>query len=127
MRSVSIKGSSYARFRRSLEVGTPLAIRAAAAELHRIELGDALRITLVLRVREPASYPRAAARWLARFALEVPGVQLADVQLAAAGLAAIAADRVPAGAEALAAVAQAHHLREVEQAVDEMLAKLNPS
>ena len=119
---MSIKGGSYARFRRSLEVGSPLAIRTAAAELGRIDLGDALRITLVLRVREPASYPRAAARWLARFALEIPSVQLADVQLAAAALAAIGADRVSAGAEALAALAQTHRLHEVEQVADELLA-----
>ena len=127
MCSMSIKGGSYARFRRSLEVGTPLAIRAAAAELQRIELGDALRITLVLRVREPDSYPRAAARWLARLALEVPTVQLADLQLAASGLAALAANRIAPGAEALAALAQAHGLHEVERAVDELLAKLNVS
>lgn len=118
---MSIRGGSYARFRRALEVGTPLAIRAAAAELPRIGLGDALRITLALGAREPESYPRAAARWLSRLALEVPTIQLADLELAAAGLAALSADRVSAGAEALAALARAHGLHEVERALEELL------
>jgi hypothetical protein len=67
---VSIKGSSYARFRRALDTGNLALIRTAAAELPQINLDDALRICLVIREREPASFDRAACRWLARYATD---------------------------------------------------------
>ncbi len=64
------QGSPYARFKRALDSGNLLVIRAAAAELPRVELHDALRICLLLRGAEPKSYERAAVRWLGRFCLE---------------------------------------------------------
>jgi hypothetical protein len=36
--------------------------------------------------RDPARYPRAAARWVARFNLEAPDVTLEETQLVAAAL-----------------------------------------
>ena len=59
---VSIKGGSYQRFRRALEIGNPTLVRAAAAELPRIGLEDALGICLVLLEAEPERVPAAAAR-----------------------------------------------------------------
>ncbi len=50
-------------------------------------LGDALALCVVLADRDPARYPRAAARWVARFALEEPDVTLEETQLVAAALA----------------------------------------
>jgi hypothetical protein len=67
---VSIKGSSYARFKRAIGTGNLLLIRGAAAELPKVELHDALAILPVIAAKEPAKYERAACRWLARFALE---------------------------------------------------------
>jgi hypothetical protein len=67
---VSIKGSPYAGFRRALDTGNLALIRTAAAELPQVNLDDALRICLVIREREPASFDRAACRWLARYAAE---------------------------------------------------------
>jgi hypothetical protein len=67
---VSIKGNSYARFRRAIDTGNLLLIRGAAAELPQVELHDALAILPVIAEKEPAKYERAACRWLARFALE---------------------------------------------------------
>jgi hypothetical protein len=63
-------GSAYVRFRRALEIGNELLVVAAARELPRVALDDALRICLVLREGDPDRYQRAAVRWLGRFALE---------------------------------------------------------
>jgi hypothetical protein len=83
-------GSPYARFRRALEIGNELLVLAAARELPRIALDDALRICLVLRDGDPDRYERAAVRWLGRFALEVKNVTIDDLRLAADAL-----DRLP--------------------------------
>jgi hypothetical protein len=70
MCSVSIKGSSYANFRRALLGGNLTIIAAAAAELDEIGLEDALRILVVMaRARDPR-YERAAAKWAARVTTE---------------------------------------------------------
>lgn len=63
---MSIKGSSYANFRRALLGGNMTIIESAAAELERIALDDALRILVVMAKTEDARYERAAARWVAR-------------------------------------------------------------
>ncbi len=80
---VSIKGGAYPRFRRALEAGNPLIVRAAAAELTPpLSLPDALAVTLVLH--SDPRFDRVAARWTARLSLECSSVSLADAQLAAA-------------------------------------------
>ena len=81
---VSTKGGSYARFRRALETGNLTLVRAAAAELPRITLDDALRVCLLLRTADATSYERAVIRWLGRFALEHPGATLAMLHQAVA-------------------------------------------
>jgi hypothetical protein len=70
MRSMSIKGSSYANFRRALLGGNLTIIEAAAAELESIELEDALRILVVMGRVGDARYPRAGAKWAARVTAE---------------------------------------------------------
>ncbi len=79
-------GNPYARFRRALETGNPALVTAAALELPRIALDDALRICLVLRGGDPERYERAAVRWLGRFALEARNVTIDDLRLAADAL-----------------------------------------
>lgn len=79
-------GSPYQRFRRALATGNPALVTAAALELPRIALDDALRICLVLRGGEADRYERAAVRWLGRFALEGRGVTIEDLQAAAEAL-----------------------------------------
>lgn len=64
------QGSAPARFKRALATGNPLLVRAAAAELQRVGLADALSISLVFLQSEPASFSRAAARFHARVILE---------------------------------------------------------
>ncbi len=84
-------GNPYARFRRALETGNEALVTAAALELPRVALDDALRICLVLRGGDPARYDRAAVRWLGRFALEARNVTIDDLRLAAAALAVLPA------------------------------------
>jgi hypothetical protein len=112
---VSIKGSSAARFERALATGNPLLVRAAAAELPRVGLPDALAICLLLLEAEPDRYPPAAARWAARFVLEHPGVGVGEAQLVLSSLAALRGAGWVGGSEALVALCR---LRRVDRAAE---------
>ena len=104
---VSIKGSPHARFRRALATGNPTLVLAAASELRRVDLPDALAICLVLLDGGSARYDRAAVRWHGRFALEAPGLELRDATLVLASLDALRGDHGDAGAQALVALFEA--------------------
>ncbi|HYP47539.1 MAG TPA: hypothetical protein VEQ61_02775 [Thermoleophilaceae bacterium] len=93
---MSIKGGSYANFRRALASRDLTLVRAAAAELPQVSLDDALEVCLLLRGAEPASYERATVRWLGRFCLERRGATITHVQKAAQAFERLPAD--PAGA-----------------------------
>jgi hypothetical protein len=80
------EGNPYARFRRALATGNEALVTAAALELPRIALDDALRICLVLRGGDSGRYERAAVRWLGRFALEGRNVTIEDLRQAADAL-----------------------------------------
>ncbi|QEC48911.1 hypothetical protein FSW04_15895 [Baekduia soli] len=75
---MSDAGSAYSRFQRALTTGNLTLIRAAAAELPAVRLGDALQVCVLLRDREPERYERAAVRWIGRFCVE-RAVTLEDV------------------------------------------------
>ena len=77
------QGSAYSRFQRALKTGNLTLIRNAAAELPRVDLGDALAVCVAIRAAEPERYERAALRWLARYCLERREATLAHVQTAA--------------------------------------------
>jgi hypothetical protein len=83
---VTSDGSPYSRFRRALDSGNELLVIAAARELPRIGLEDALRICLLIRGGDPDRYERAAVRWLGRFALEGRNVTIDALRLAADAL-----------------------------------------
>src|SRR5205085_12382335 len=104
---VTSDGSAYVRFRRALETGNQLLVLAAARELPRIALDDALRICLVLRDGDPERYERAAVRWLGRFALEARGVTIDALRLAADALDALP-DRAAEAMESLQRLCVAH-------------------
>ena len=108
-------GHAVTRLRRALERGTANQIRAIVAELPRpVGLEDALAICLVLLDREPETYPRAAARWASRFAIE-RRLTLTDTQLALSALAALPGESARAGAEALIELADRYRLQRVDQ------------
>jgi hypothetical protein len=103
-------GSPYARFQRALRIGRLSMVRAAAAELPRIDLDDALAICLLIERQDGERYERAVVRWLARLATEVPAVGIDDLR---EGL--VAFEAMPynpaAAAETLAALCERHGLR----------------
>jgi hypothetical protein len=86
---VTSYGSPYARFRRALDTGNLLLIRAAAKELPQVSLPDALRMIYVMAEASDRLYERAAMRWLGRFCLEHPGATLEDLRRANAALTAV--------------------------------------
>src|SRR4051812_1276357 len=78
---VSSTGSPYARFRRAIATGNLQLVHAAALELPRVDLQDALRICLLMATADDDRYERAAVRWLARASLETPTMRLEDVRM----------------------------------------------
>ena len=114
---VSIKGGSYQRFLRALDVGNPMLVRAAAAELPQVGLEDALGICLVLLDGEPDAYPAAAARWQARLCLE-RRLSLDEAVLASAALSSLAGQRPQAAAAALSLLCRAHALPAAARRLD---------
>ena len=117
MRSMTSDGHAITRLHRLLASGRgPSAqIRGLVSELpRRPDLELALAICLALLDREPAVYPRAAARWGSRFALE-RNLPLVDAQLALAALAVLPGDGGRAGAEALIDLADRYGLRRVDE------------
>jgi hypothetical protein len=92
---VSIKGSPYARFRRSLETGHLPVVLNAAAELPRLELDDALEVLVLMARDGDPRFDRAATRWVGRLLAERP-LGLADARFALALV-----ERLPAGRETL--------------------------
>jgi hypothetical protein len=72
---VSSQGHPHAVFRRALQRGDLPAVRAAAAELPAVALGDALEIVCLILAQEPERFERAAVRWLARLLAERPQPQ----------------------------------------------------
>lgn len=80
---VTSQGHAYARFRRALDTGNPALVRAAAAEVPRVALLDALRVCWALR-DDDALYERACVRWIGRFCLEAkPSLEGLDDAIAA--------------------------------------------
>jgi hypothetical protein len=112
---VTSQGHALTRLRHALERGTANQIRAIVAELPRPPgLEDALAICLALLDREPETYPRAAAKWVGRFAIE-RRLTLSDAQLAMAALGALPTDGAHAGAEALIELAERHQLQRIDE------------
>ena len=88
---MSTKGHGYARFRRALALRDLDLIRHAAAELPRVPLDDAAAVCALLADKEPGRFERAAARWLARYCLEVRDVTLDSIDEALGALQAMRA------------------------------------
>jgi hypothetical protein len=112
---VTSQGHALTRLHRALERGTANQIRAIVAELPRPPgLEDALAICLALLDREPETYPRAAAKWASRFAIE-RRLTLTDAQLTLAALAALPGEGARAGVEALIELGERHRVRRVDE------------
>ena len=92
---VSIKGSPYARFQRSLQTRNLSVVLTAAAELQTIQLDDALEILILMAAQNDPRFDRAATRWTGRLLSETP-IGLTDARWALALV-----ERLPASAESL--------------------------
>lgn len=109
------QGHALTRLHRAIERGTPTQIRAIVAELPRPPaLEDALAICLAFLDRAPETYPRAAAKWASRFAIERQ-LTLQEAQLTFAALAALTGESARAGVEALIELAERHRLHRVDE------------
>lgn len=92
---MSIKGSPYARFQRSLQTRKLSVVLTAAAELQSIPLDDALEILILMAAENDPRFDRAAARWVGRLLAETP-IGLADGRFVLALV-----ERLPQGAETI--------------------------
>jgi hypothetical protein len=114
MRSMTSQGSPHARFTRALASRNPTLVVAAAAELGRLSLADALAVTLVFLPGERERYERASVRWHARWCLEArPRADEAGLALAA--LHAFPGPSRQAAAEALIELLEARDLRDAAE------------
>src|SRR2546423_11895234 len=76
------KGTAHGRFQRAIQRRHLFHAELAARELGQLSLTDALALCLLIAEREPARWPRAAARWHARFVLEARGIGLKESAMA---------------------------------------------
>ena len=81
------------------------AAEAAARDLPRASLADALELTFLIARKEPRRHPRVAARWLLRYLEERPETTIAEAAMAASCLAALGGDLHPEAARTLRAIA----------------------
>jgi hypothetical protein len=86
---VTAQGSPLNRYRRAVETRSLLLAELAAREARYRSLPDALRLLTLYAAAEDPKFARASARWLSRLGLERPELGLAEMQLAAAALAAL--------------------------------------
>ena len=112
-------GSPYTRFRRAVTTGNPTLVTAAALELGRLSLADALAVCLVFCDHDPARFERAAVRWLGRFCCETRGLTVADAQFVLVLLPALRGPAAAAAGRALAEVSAAYALDDVAEVLDQ--------
>ncbi len=120
---MSSQGSPHARFRRALKTGNPTIASAAAAELGRLSLADALGLCLLYRDSDPVRFRRAAVRWHGRLCLEVKGLAPADAELAFAAVRGVGDGRAFAAARALEEVLNAYGQSEAARVLEEWIAQ----
>jgi hypothetical protein len=114
--TITSQANAHVRFRRALQSGSLTLAMGAAAELGgHLDLEDALGLTLLLAGHEPSRFSRAAARWIGRYCVEQPRVELAAAQLLLSLLAALPVQPTAAarGLEALFMERGEHALVEV--------------
>lgn len=90
---------------------------AAAKDLPRLSLADALELTVLVARKDPSRHPRIAARWLLRFLEEHPVAPIEDAALAAASLIARTGPSYEEAAQALWAMAERATSRRRERGI----------
>jgi hypothetical protein len=115
---VTSQGHLYPRFKRALESGNAMLAWAAALEVGRLGLDDALALCLLQIGVDGGRYDAAAVRWHSRFCAETRGVTTGEAQLLLAALGALPDDRGGSAVAALVGVLDRHGLDGCAAAVD---------
>jgi hypothetical protein len=114
------QGHAVSRFARAVKTGNPNIVLAAAAELPRLSLADALLVLLVFARAGAPQTEAAAVRWAARYLTEVrPTPRPREAHLVLSAVCALAGPSAAAGREALHSLATQRRLDEVRRALDE--------
>ncbi len=104
----------------AVKTGNPNIVVAAAAELPRLSLADALLVLLVLARAGAPQTEAAAVRWAARYLTEVrPTPRPREAHLVLSAACALAGPSAAAGREALHSLATQRRLVDVCRALDE--------
>jgi hypothetical protein len=91
---------------------------AAAHELPRLIVADALRLCLVYARADPSRFDRAIVRWHARLCLGAGGLDAATAQTAFAAATSLPGPYGRDAAPLLAGIAAAHDLPDVAEVLD---------
>lgn len=107
---MSIKGSPQHWFEGAVQDGSLARALTEVPDLHPpLSLPYALGLVVLFGEAQDPRFPRAAAKWVGRFALEQPTVELPALRTVVLALAALADDSAQAR-RTLADVAERHHL-----------------
>jgi hypothetical protein len=112
------QGHAYAVFKRALARRNAPAAWAAAAELPKVGLADALLLCVVTAEGAPARFERAAARWIARYLEEEPGLALEELRLTTELVARLRGAHAPAASRALHELFAGRGRSDLAQALD---------
>src|SRR3954453_9922609 len=85
--------------------GNYLVTATTERRVGQLELAEALELLNLIALHDPALYDRAARRWLARLLAEREDLTVADLQLAAAAVAALATTSRAAAVDLLRSLA----------------------
>ncbi len=101
---VTSQGSPHGRFQRAVERRNVLLAEAAARELGRLSLPDALSLVVLYAASGSPKFEVAAVRWVARLATDGRDVGIAEIQFAGAALANLKGARADKAERALRAL-----------------------
>ena len=104
----------------AVKTGNPNIVIAAAAELPRLPLADALLVLLVFARAQAPQTEAAAVRWAARYLTEIrPTPRPREAHLVLSAACALAGPSAAAGREALHSLATQRRLDHMCRALDE--------
>jgi hypothetical protein len=101
-------GSPHARLQRALDREDLPGAHAAAVDLGRVNLADALRILLLIARKDPDRFERAAVRFVGRVASETPTLRFHDLNLLLGAVAGLQDFAPQLALETIAGVADRH-------------------
>ena len=111
------QGHPYAVFQRALKRRNLLSALAAAKQLPRLSLLDALELTVLVARKDPGRHQRVASRWLLRYLEEDPHATIEEAVLAASSLIALTGVGYQEAAQTLRAMAERATSRQRERGV----------